>query len=83
MQSHYCGLWTELSLRPQLPSHYLDQFYFIVTLTYGNRFRWSLSQNTIVSIQENMIESVVCNMADTLVQYHIAVFFAILVGYFK
>ena len=45
------------------PSHYLNQCWHIVNLTLMNKLQWNFNRNANISIQENVFESVVCEMA--------------------
>ena len=42
------------------PGHYLNQCWLIVNWTTRNIFQWSWNRNSILFIQENAIENVVC-----------------------
>ena len=50
------------------PSHYLNQYWFIVNWTPGNKFQWNSDRNSIVFIQENASEIVVCQNGGHFVQ---------------
>ena len=60
----YMRRWTGSSLvqvmacRLFVPTHYLNQFCFIVILTPQNKFQWNLDENSIPFIQENAFEIV-------------------------
>ena len=40
------------------PSHYLNQYWVIISWTLSNKLQWNFSQNSNVSIQENAFENV-------------------------
>ena len=48
------------------PSHYLNQCWIIVNWTLRNKLQWNLNQNSNILIQENALESVVCETAAIL-----------------
>ena len=48
------------------PSHYLNQCWNIIDWTLRNTLQWNLSRNYNIFIQENVFESVVCEMAAIL-----------------
>ena len=50
------------------PSHYLNQCWHIVNWTHWNKFQWNLNHNSIIFIQENAFEIVVCQNGGLLVQ---------------
>ena len=51
-----------------VPSHYLNQLWHIVNWTLGNKFQWNLNQYTIIFMQENAFDIVVCEMMAILSQ---------------
>ena len=57
----------------QAPSHYLNQCWIIVNWNPRNKFQWNLDQNTIIFIQENAIENVVCQMSAILSRLSISI----------
>ena len=48
------------------PSHYLNQFWFVVNWTLRSNFLWNSNRNTTLFIDENASDNVVCEMADIL-----------------
>ena len=48
------------------PSHYLNQYWFIINWTLRSKLQWNLNQNTIILIHENACENVVCETATIL-----------------
>ena len=48
------------------PSHYLIQCWDIINWTLRNKLQWNVSRNYKIFIQENVFESVVCEMASIL-----------------
>ena len=48
------------------PSNYLNQCLLIFYQTPGNKFQWNLNRNSIIFIQRNVFENVVCEMAAIL-----------------
>ena len=42
------------------PSHYLNQYWFVIDWTSRNNFQWNLNQNTTVFILEIWLKNVVC-----------------------
>ena len=48
------------------PSHYLNQCWTIVNWTLSNKLQCNLNRNSNTFIQENALESVVCEMAAIL-----------------
>ena len=55
-----------MACRLLVPSHYLDQCWFIVNQHLRNKFQWNFNQNKAVFIRENKFEKVVCKMATIL-----------------
>ena len=53
-------------------NHYLKQCCFIVNCTPGNKFQWNLNQNSVIFIQENAFEIVVCQNGGHFVQGQIS-----------
>ena len=51
-----------------MPSHYLNQCWHIDHWSPGNIFQWNWNKNTIISIQENVFETVICEMSAILSQ---------------
>ena len=49
-----------------VPSHYLNQCWFIINWTRRNKLQWNFNQNTKVFIHENASENIVCEMAAVL-----------------
>ena len=49
-----------------MPSHYLNQFLFIVNWTLGNKLQWNFNQNAELFIHENAYENNFCEMAAIL-----------------
>ena len=49
-----------------VPSHYLNQWWFIVNWTLRNELRWNFNQNIIFFIHKNASESIVCEMVAIL-----------------
>ena len=45
-----------------MPSHYLNEWWFIINWTLENKFQWNLNKNTTIFILENEFENVVCKM---------------------
>ena len=41
------------------PSHYLNQCWYIVNWTHGNKFQWNVNRKLYIFIQENVFEIVV------------------------
>ena len=63
----HCGRVTHIWLVAwSAPSHYQNQCWNIVNKTLRNKLQWICSQNSIVFIQENAFESVVCEKAAIL-----------------
>ena len=52
------------------PSHYLHQCWNIVIWTFWKIFQWSIDQNSIIFIQENLFENVVRIVATILFRPH-------------
>ena len=50
------------------PSHCLNQCWPIVNWTPGNKFQWNLNRNSVIFIQENAFENVVCHNGGHFVQ---------------
>ena len=50
------------------PSHYLNQCWLIVNWTPVNKFQWNLNRNSIIFVQENAFENVVCQNGGHFVQ---------------
>ena len=50
------------------PSHCLNQCWPIVNWTPGNKFQWNLNWNSVIFIQENAFENVVCHNGGHFVQ---------------
>ena len=48
------------------PSHYLVQGWYTFNWIHGNKCQWNSNQKTANFIQENVLQNVVCKMADTL-----------------
>ena len=48
------------------PSHYLNQCWNIVNWTPRDKLQWKLNRNSNIVIHENLIESIVCEMAAIL-----------------
>ena len=44
------------------PSHQLNQRWYIVNWTFGNKLQWNINGNSYSFIQENAFENVVCEM---------------------
>ena len=51
-----------------VPSHYLNQHWFVVNYTLGNKIQWNSNRNTKLFIHENVFEHVVYEMAAILSQ---------------
>ena len=51
-----------------MPSHYLNQCWLIVNWTPGNKFQWKSNWNSIIVIQGNAFEIVVCLNGSRFVQ---------------
>ena len=49
-----------------VPSHYLNQCWFIVNSNLGNKLHWNSNHDTKLFIHENAFEIVVCKMAAIL-----------------
>ena len=49
-----------------VPSHYLNQYWFIVNWTPRNKHQWSFNQNTKLFIHQNASENLACEMAAIL-----------------
>ena len=49
-----------------MPSHYLNQCWFIVNWTLTNKLQWNFNRNSSIFIQENGIENVVWKMVAIL-----------------
>ena len=69
----YMRHWTGSSLVQWLvacsaPRHYLNQCWSIVNWTPVNKFQWNLNLNSIIFIQENAFENVVCQHGSHFVQ---------------
>ena len=55
--------------KPSLvPSHYLNQCWFIVKWTLGNKFQWNKNKNCSLFIKKHAFENVVCEMVAILPQ---------------
>ena len=50
------------------PSHYLNQCWNIANWTLEDKLQWNLNENSIIFIQENAIENVVCQNGGYFVQ---------------
>ena len=48
------------------PSHYLNQCWWIVNWTLGDKRQWNFNQNTKFFIHENAFENIVCEMVSIL-----------------
>ena len=57
---HWFILWP---VACSVPSHNLNQHWFMVKRTLSNKLQWILNQNTLPFIHEDTIEEVVCEMA--------------------
>ena len=66
LSATYMRQWTGSALvqvmacRCSAPNHYLNQCWLFVDWTLGNIFQWNLNENSIIFIQGNAIESLVC-----------------------
>ena len=49
-----------------MPSHYLNQSWYIVNWTLRNKLQWNLNRNSYIFIQENAFENIVWKMASIL-----------------
>ena len=49
-----------------MPSHFQNQCWLIFNWIHRYTFQWSLNQTTLVFIQENTFQNVLCKMADIL-----------------
>ena len=58
LRHHWLKSWFVCSV----PSHFLNQRWFILNCTHGNNLPWNFSQNTIFFFRENAFENVVYNM---------------------
>ena len=58
-------LWCYSQLAPYFlaPCHYLNQCWVIVNWTLSNKLQWIFIQNSIVFVNENASEKIVCEMA--------------------
>ena len=65
MGPHWFRKWLVVS---SAPSHYLNQCWFIVDWTPGNKFQSNSSRNSIIFIQENASQIVVCQNGGHFVQ---------------
>ena len=65
---HGWGCLIHLLVACSAPSHYLNQCWLIVNWTPGNIFQWNLNQNSIIFIQENTVENVICQSGGHFVQ---------------
>ena len=55
-----------MACRLLVPSHYLNQCWFILNWTLRNKFHWNFNQNTKSFIHKNASESIVCEMGAIL-----------------
>ena len=62
---HWFRWWLVACL---VPSHYLNQCWFIVNWTSGNKFQWNFNRNIIIVNQENAFGNVVCHNGGHFVQ---------------
>ena len=49
-----------------MPIHYLNQCWYIVNWTVWNKLQWNINGNSYIFVEENPVESVVCEMAAIL-----------------
>ena len=49
-----------MACRLTAPSHYLNQYWLIVNWTPRNKFQWYFNRHSIIFIEENAFENVVC-----------------------
>ena len=64
----YIRQWTGSALAQVMPSHFLNQCWFIVNWTPWNKFHWNSNRNSIIFVQENASEIVVCQNGGHFVQ---------------
>ena len=55
-----------MACRLTAPSHYLKQSWLIVNWTLRNKFQWYFNRHSIISIEENAFENVVCDFPGKL-----------------
>ena len=54
-----------MACRWSAPSHYLNQCWYIVNWTFGNKIQWNFNWNQYIFIKEKAFENVIYNMAST------------------
>ena len=62
---HWFRLWL---VACSAPSHYLNQSCPIINWTHGDNFQWNLNRNSLIFIQENAPENIVCQNGGRFVQ---------------
>ena len=67
LSHHWFRWWLVTYL---VPSHYINQWQFIVNWTIWNKLQWNFNQNTKIFITEKSFENIVCKMATILSRPH-------------